>query len=441
MDRRHWGLAVVMGGIHFTFHVFVRLIPPLIPVLAVALDYPLWKLGLLVSGYFAGSSVGLLPMGSLSDRYDRQVLLSGTLAVVGAGYVLFSVAPELGATVPTVTAFGYTFDGPFTVMVLAMLVAGLGTSAHIPVGVPLLTANADERNRGKLLGIWGGGSKLGDAAAPAMVGVLILSLEWQEITLGFGIAGIVAAVLLFLVLGFSSFNTKPAAQTDDTDEETTDIWRTDRRRYLYPILVLMGYFAAYNLVVQGTVTFVPVFITDVYGYTAAAAGVSFTPESFADFALSALLIGGAVSRFIGGALVDQYDHRMVLFGSLLVAFVALTGFSVFSLGPFALVAVLVVFGVGLWGNSPARDSLISVMTPDEREGRTFSYLWTASRVFGAISPAVIGFMADSAGIRLGFQYLAVATLVAALFVALLFSERVYRRDAPERTETEAPSGD
>jgi len=419
-----------MGGIHFTFHVFVRLIPPFIPVLAVALNYPLWKLGLLVSGYFAGSSLGLLPMGALSDRYDRRFLLSGTLAVVGAGYVLFSFAPALGGGLPGVAVLGYEFDGQFTVMVAAMLVAGLGTSAHIPVGVPLLTANADDRNRGKLLGVWGGGSKLGDAAAPAMVGILILAFEWQAILLGFGLAGVVAAVVLFVVLGFSGFETRPAVQTEEADGETESVWQTDRRRYLYPILALMGYFAAYNLVVQGTVTFIPVFITDVYGYTARAAGVQFTSESFADFALSALLVGGAVSRFVGGVLVDLYDHRMVLFGSLVVAFVALSGFSVLSLGPFVLVGFLFVFGVGLWGNSPARDSLISVMTPNEHEGRTFSYLWTASRIFGAVSPAVIGVVADSADIRRGFQYLAVATLVAALFVALLFSDRVYRRDVP-----------
>ena len=34
-------------------------------------------------------------------------------------------------------------------------------------------------------------------------------------------------------------------------------------------------------------------------------------------------------------------------------------------------------------------------------------------------------MADAVGIRLGFTYLSVTTLVAALFVALLFSDHVY----------------
>jgi len=102
---------------------------------------------------------------------------------------------------------------------------------------------------------------------------------------------------------------------------------------------------------------------------------------------------------------------------------------VFSFGPLALVAVLSIFGMGVWGNSPARESLINEITPSEREGRTFSYLFTASRAFGALSPAFLGWMAETAGIRHSFRYLAAATLVAAGFVGLLFSDRVHVESA------------
>lgn len=428
MDRHEWSLAALLGSIHFTFHLFIRLVPALIPVLTVALGYPLWKLGLLVSGFFVGSSIGLLPMGVLSDRYDRRMTLSAALSVVGAGYVLFVFAPQLGADLPARTVAGYTLDGPFLVMATAMVVSGLGSSAHIPVGVPLLTANVSTESRGKALGIWGGSSKLGDAFGPALVGLLIVFLGWQPILLSFGVVGVLGGGVLFATLSVSGVETRPAAgqnetATDDTEDAST---LADRRQYLYPLVVLMGYFAAYNVVVQGVVTFVPTFVTDVYGYTLQAGGTVFAPESFADFALSLLLVAAAVSRFVGGALVDRYEHRAVLFSSLVLAAFALFVFSVYSLSPVVLLVVLVLFGVGLWGNSPARDSLISDMTPDEREGRTFSYLWTASRIFGALSPALLGFLIPSAGIRRGFLSLALVTVVAALFVALLFSDRVYR---------------
>lgn len=442
MDREHWALAAMMGGIHFLFHLFMRLLPPLIPILTLALAYPLWKLGMLVSAYFVGSSLGLLPMGIFSDRYDRRALLSVALAVVGAGYVLFAFAAELGAGLPTTSVAGHGVDGPFAIMGLAMLVAGVGSSAHVPVGVPLLTDNASEDHRGKVLGVWGGGSKLGDAAAPAIVGVLILVLGWESILLAFGVFGIGASVALYVLLGSSGFETRPPRSQAGAEAPTgtTDLLRTDRRRYLYPILALMGYFAAYNVVIQGAITFVPTFIVDVYGYTLDVWSVSFGPESFADFVLSTLLIAAALGRFVGGYFVDQFEHRLVLFGSLVVAAGAMAAFSVLALGPIALVVVLSVFGVAIWGNSPARDSLITDITPAEHGGRTFSYLWTASRVFGALSPALIGLLSETMGIRRSFSILAASTLVAALFVAMLFSDRVYRRERVRSTTDSMEAG-
>jgi MFS family permease len=347
--------------------------------------------------------------------------------------VFFATAPTLGVSIPGTEIAGLAFDGTFAVMAASMLVSGLGTSAHVPVGVPILTANANSSNRGMLLGIWGGGSKLGDAVGPAVVGVLILVLGWQAILFGFGLVGLASAAVLYLVLSHSAFETRPAGERTE-DEAATDTWTdllADRRRYLYPMLVLVGYFAAYSVVVQGTIAFIPVFITDVYGYSFSLGTVNFGPESFADFALSVLLVGAAFSRFAGGYLVDRYDHLTILFWTLVVAAVTMFLFALASLGPILLLIVLLIFGAGLWGNSPARDSLVSDLGPDEREGRTFSYLWTASRIFGAISPTAIGFLADSAGIREGFTYLAGATIVAALFVAVLFSDRVFYQGPSE----------
>ena len=425
MERSDWLLGLLLGGIHFTFHLFMRLVPPLIPVLVVTLGLSLSKLGLLVSTFFVGSSVGLIPMGVLSDAYDRRLLLAGALTVVAAGYGLFAAAPALGAGLPSVAVAGVEADGPYLVMALGMVVAGLGTSAHVPVGVPLLTSNVHPDRKGRMLGIWGGSSKLGDAAGPALVGALIIVLGWRAILGAFAAVGVLAAVALFVVLTLGPFETRPAGADASADGAADDRWPADRRRFLYPMVVLMAYFAAYNVVVQGVVAFTPTFVTDVYGYELALGGLRVAEESFADFVLSALLVAGALSRFAGGYLTDRFEHRQVLVGSLAVAAVALAVVAVADLTALALVVALVVFGTALWGNSPARDTLISDLTPAAREGRTFSYLWTASRAFGALSPALVGLLADGVGIRTGFEVLAVATGVAAAVAALLFSERVY----------------
>lgn len=435
MDQRDWLVAGVMGAVHFTFHAFMRIVPSLIPVLAIELGFPLWKLGLLVSVYFAGSSVGLLPSGVLSDRYDRKALISGGIAFVGTGYLLFALAPLYGPDLPTVTVGSFAVDGTLLAMNGSMFVAGLGTSVHIPVGVPIITANASPGNEGKLLGIWGGASKLGDAATPALIGVFILVIGWSEIVLLFGAFGLVFAIALFGLLSLESVDTAPStpAAAEDETSEPDHHWRRNRRTYLYPMVVLMLYFAGYQVTVQGVVTFTPTFVADVYAYSFVLADVYVRPESFADFALSVLLLSGALSRFGAGVLVDRYEHRVVLVGTLALATVGLLAFSVLSLGPVMVLAILAVFGGALWGHSPARDALISDLSPTGREGRTFSYLWTVSRLFGAGAPVVIGFMADTLGIRAAFGYLTVAVFTATVAVSLLFSKRVYVGGGNERT--------
>lgn len=311
MHRRTWVLAGVMGSVHFAFHVFMRIIPSLIPILTIELGYSFLKLGMLVSIYLTAASIGLIPAGMLSDTYDRRITLMMGLVLVSSGYVLFAYAPILGVQLPTLSIGSYSVDGTVLVMNTAMFIAGLGTSVHIPVGVPILTANVADEETGKLLGIWGGASKVGDATTPALVGLLILSVSWNEIVLAFGLLGLLFSLLLFSALSLSQFNTVPApsAAVQSDRDSTHGSRHGDRRVYLYPMVVLMLYFAGYQIAVQGVVTFTPTFVADVYAYSFTLADVDFAPESFADFALSTLLVAGAVSRFGAGILVTDTTTR------------------------------------------------------------------------------------------------------------------------------------
>jgi MFS family permease len=117
-DVRTGALALLVGTIHFPFHLFMRLVPPLVPVLAVTLSVPLWEL-------LVGSSVGLLPMGVLSDSYDRRATLSVALAVVGAGYLLFGLGPSLGTALPTLEVAGHAVSGPYLGTACSLFVATL----------------------------------------------------------------------------------------------------------------------------------------------------------------------------------------------------------------------------------------------------------------------------------------------------------------------------
>lgn len=436
LSGREVRFAAIVSATHLTQHFLGRLIPPLIPVLAVALEYPLWQLGLFISLYALGSGLAQAPLGVAADRYDRRYLLPAGIGVGGGAYVLFAAAPALGALVPGVTLLGYSFEGAFLVMSLAMLFVGVGTAVVHPIGYPLISDNVSEDNKGKVLGAFGSSSMLGDALAPALIAVMILVLAWEEIIAVLGLACAAFAVALYLALRGDEFQTVPAAQLDDADDdagtagdgEASDpetIWTANRRTYLYPMVVIYVFFITKKFASDGIKTFLPAFLVAVYAYSFEFMDASFGPESVANFYFSALLLFAAVTQLGIGGVTDRYDPRTVIVGCVAAATVGFLVLALVDLGPVVLLLVLLLLGAGIWGLSPARDALISDISPPEREGRTFGYIWTAVHIAGTGMPVLVGYVMETVGMREGFMILAAGTVLAGLSISLLFLDRVY----------------
>ena len=454
---REWVTAGILSTAHSAQHFFSSLLPPLIPILSVALTLPLWQLGLLVSLYSFVSGFGQAPLGELSDRYDRRFLLAPGLGLMALGYVVFGTAPVFGDLLPSLSVAEVTLRGPFLVMAAGMVVTGAGSSVVHPTGYPLISANVSEDRKGRALGIWGSASKFGDTLAPIAVAVLLLVMAWHQITLLLGIAGIGYAVLLALVLGRDEIDTRPptagAADTDNSDEDASDTDEdasggdadssdgtvsdilADRRAFVYPMIAVLLFFVTRGVATKGVRTFVPTFVTDVYGYSLSLFGFTVGPESLANVYFSALLLTAAIVQLIAGELTDRYDHRKVIVGMFGLATLGLVVLSYLQLSPLALLLALLIVGGSIWGANPARDTLVSDISPAEWEGRTFGYLWTFTQAFSAASPAIIGYIADVTSIQNSFKYLALATLLAGASAALLLSSRVYA--TPEASATES----
>ncbi|WP_418282452.1 MFS transporter [Halorubrum sp. DTA98] len=497
LSDRELRFAVVISSAHFSQHVYYRILPPLIPVLAVALAYPLWQLGLLISLYAIGMGIVQAPVGVLSDRMDRRYLLPTGIVLTGAAYVLFAAAPVLGGPLPSVTLAGYVFEGGFLVMSLAMLAVGVGLAVVHPVGYPMVTDNVHSSNKGKVLGVFGASSKIGDATAPAIVAVAILLLAWQQIVVLFGVVGVVYGVVLFVVLRSDEFETVPAGQrsadeasddgprggsrdgagsddeendgeastggvgTTDATADGTDVDGSastdanedaadgtaadgtaptetgdgDRRGFLYPMVAVYLFFITSMLSTRGLNTFLPAFIVAVYAYSVEIGGVHVGAESVASVYFSVLLLAGAAMQLVLGGVTDARDPRLVLIGCMAIATAGMVVLAIVPLHPALLVVILVVLGTGLYGVNPARDALISDLSPPEHEGRTFGYVFTAVTLTGAPLPTAIGYLLDVVGMREGFLLLAAGPLLAGVCIGLLYSDRVYAAaGGPTNTE-------
>jgi MFS family permease len=258
-----------------------------------------------------------------------------------------------------------------------------------------------------------------------MVGVLLLVLAWPAVLVLIGSAGVVYAGVLFVALG--AYETRPVQRQSGEDEESVDVWGGDRRLFVYPIIAIFLFFSIRMIAAGGVNVFIPEFITSVYGFSLTAFGFTVTPASVASFFYAVLLLTAGTTQLATGALVDRFDHRKVLLAFLGTATVLLVLLATVVLSPVALFLALAALGGSMWGLNPARDSLISEITPAEREGRTFGYLWTGGMVVGSASPVIVGYIGEVAGLQRAFALLAVMTVLSAVPIALLLSPRVYRR--------------
>ena len=435
MEARERRFAALVFGVHGVDHLLKRVFPPLLPIWAVAFGFPLWQLGLLMGARTFGAAVGQAPMGVLADRHDRRYLLPAGFAVMGASLVAVASAPLVLGDGVALEVAGRPFDARFVAMFVALLVAGLGTSVVHPTGYPLITANVAAEHKGRVLGLWGSASKFGDGAAPAIVGVALLAFAWHDIVAGVGVLAAAYGAVLFVALG--GFVTRPVGVDGRRVASDDATGERDHRTFVYPILAVGAYFVVLIAAAGGVNVFLPEFIASTYGYELTVAGVALTVESTASFYYSALLVVAGVAQLGTGALVDRFEERRVIVVYVAVAAAGLAVLATATLSPVALFLVLALLGATLWGMNPARDALVSHITPAEREGRTFGYVWTAALLATSVAPPVVGYVGDVAGLRTAFLLLSGVVLLAAVPILLLGSDRVYLPSGPRGEGTGA----
>lgn len=150
-------------------------------------------------------------------------------------------------------------------------------------------------------------------------------------------------------------------------------------------------------------------------------------ESVANIFFAILLVSGAVVQLILGGLIDMYDSRFIILNCMLAATFGMMILAIVDLHPILLAGIIIILGAGLFGVNPARDALISDISPPEYEGRTFGFIFTAASLTGAPLPMFIGYILEVVGMRKGFLLLAIGPLVASMIIASLYSKRIYIR--------------
>ena len=408
MNRRLILVACILGsGIAFLDGTVVNVALPAIQRdLGASLASQQW----IVEGYMLSLSAFLLVGGSFDDLFERRTVFAAGVGGFGVMSLACAVAPTVG------------------VLIGARVLQGVFGALLVPSTLAIIIATFPESERGAAIGTWTAWTGISTVVGPLAGGALIDAASWRWIFL--------LNVPLVLATLYLTFKAIPRTESQQPDarvdflgaglcavglggvvfaliEQPRDGWSDPRvavpglvgvaaialfvlweRRTPSPMLPLY-LFRARNFAVGnistltmyaglgGALFFLALFLQQVAGYSALAAGAAFLPLTFMMFTLA--------RRW--GALADRYGPRLFMGFGPIVAGIGLILMSRVGLKAdyvSELLPALLVFGLGLSMTVAPLTATVLAAVEEKHSGVASGVNNAIARIAGLLAIAVLG---------------------------------------------------
>ncbi|WP_254278973.1 MFS transporter [Haloarcula marina] len=385
----------LVGGSHLVNHAYFMLLPPIFGPLKADIGVTDAQLGIALGVVGVVVTALQLPFGSLSDSRSRTSVLAISLTFGAVGAILTATAQS------------------FAWLLAASVVTGVGIAGHHPAHYPLIGAATTEDTRGRAYSVHGFTGALGFAAPPAVVATAsTLGVDWR---VAIGAIAVVGAVYgAGCLLAFDRY--VDAAITHPTNERTRESDEPLPTRIRRELRTLLSSPPIVALTVLWFVTSMAGWGIKQYTATLLSSGYSL-PEATANFAVSAMLVTGAVLIFAGGWLTDRYSPGPVLVGGY-AALVAVAGLlALGTLPTLGALALVLVLSATVDGSRPARASLADSLSTADSAGKNFGLLTVGISGGAAVAPPVLAVVVERAGVEAAFWAVAAIGVVAIALTA------------------------
>jgi len=374
-DPAAWYAYLMVGFLTYFFNIQGNIVPFLKDELHLSYRLVSFHSSALAAGVLVVGLVGERALGGLGRR-TAYWIGSGGLAL---GVMLICVATSAWASIP-----GFALIGLF---------GGL-----IPVVVVAVLADAPLRWRAVAYAEANVMAYVFALAAPLLTGLCVsLSLGWRSPLL----AGLASGAVILLVFRKTALPARPAPAIAHPAHLPVAFWA-------YWVLMALGVSMEFGVLIWS-----PAFLETVVGMSRAAAATA------AATFFAAMLLG----RLLGSRVVRTWPARTIYLWALALTF---AGFLVYwgTPGAVAAIAGLFLLGLGIAQFYPLTAALAVGAAGDDAD-KASARLMSAVGMALFATPAAMGVLADSIGLRLA--HLVLPVLVVAALGMFTLARRLERR--------------
>ena len=313
-------------------------------------------------------------MGHLEARLTKKQMITG-------GFIWTSCFLLLASKAPT-----------FLIFLVLLVVAGVGSSVFHPSASSLITGVYPGKSRGRALSIYVVSGRIGAFVSILLANYVGSIYGWRMALVAWAVLG----------LGFAFFVGLMNDRGVLVDEKKTVFTLTPNHSRMPPILGLIAIYGIYEMLARGLSTFMPVLIREAVSL-----------DTFAGYSVGLLILSGSVGSIIISLRSGSVEKRRLIFFLLLTTGIA-TSLLISSNSLVIAVLLIVFMGIAVYTVSPLTQTLISEYTLSSERTRLFGMFFTVSEGVGALTPVLMGLIADTYSLHTSFTFLAVISIMGAI---------------------------
>ena len=375
---------------------------PVLPLYARSFGVSAASVGLTISAFGFARLLLNIPVGVVSDRFGRRLVLVGGPVVVAVGSVLSALAGDL-----------------FQLMVWRF-VSGAGSAMYMTGAAVYLTDIAEPGNRARMMSLNQGSLLAGVSFGPA-VGGLVAEVAGLRAPFYF-VAALAAICALWGFLAIPetvSAETRrsrapsPAGDGGAGVREALALLRS--APFFLVSLVTLGTFMTRT---GGRQTVLPLLGADRFGMSVGALGLIFTVISVLNL----------VAVPLAGTLADRWGRKAVIVPSALVTGVSLVMFALAGQMWFLFLAA-VVQGLATGFGGPAPAAYAADIAPERSRGFAMGLYRSYGDLGFVVGPPLMGWISD-ASTYAGALYFNTALVVVGALAFAAWAPETVRRSRP-----------